>query len=123
MVHLLIHVVDDIIHLRPPFLHNMMPFERLNGVLKGYVHSRACPDGSIAKGFLSYECISFCQDYLQNEEEDIPIGLPIRRHLSRIHGFGHRDGFVPMHIVFQARQPDFDRAHRVMLQHLELVKP
>jgi hypothetical protein len=101
----------------------MMPFERLNGVLKGYVHSRACPDGSIAKGFLSYECISFCQDYLQNEEEDIPIGLPIRRHLSRIHGFGHRDGFVPMHIVFQARQPDFDRAHRVMLQHLELVKP
>jgi hypothetical protein len=62
MVHLLVHVVDDVIHLGPPFLHNMMPFERLNGVLKGYVHNRARPDGSIAKGFLSYECISFCQN-------------------------------------------------------------
>ena len=33
-VHLLVHVVDDIIHLGPLFLHNMMPFERLNGVIK-----------------------------------------------------------------------------------------
>jgi hypothetical protein len=123
MVHLLVHVVDDVIYLGPPFLHNMMPFERLNSVLKGYVRNRARPDGSIAKGFLSYECISFCQNYLQNEDEDVPIGLPIRRHLDRIHGFGHRDGFVPMHVVFKARQPDFDKAHRVALQHLELVAP
>jgi hypothetical protein len=49
MVHLLVHVVDDVIHLRPPFLHNMMSFERLNDVLKGYVRNRARPDGSIAK--------------------------------------------------------------------------
>jgi hypothetical protein len=102
MVHLLVHVVDDVIHLGPPFLHNMMLFERLNGVLKGYIHNRARPDGSIAKGFLSYECISFCQNYLQNEDEDVPIGLPIRRHLGRIHGFGHRDGFIPMHVIFKA---------------------
>jgi hypothetical protein len=111
MVHLLDHVVDDVIHLGPPFLHNIMLFERLKGVLKGYVRNRARPDGSIAKGFLSYECISFYQNYLQNEDEDVPIGLPIRRHFGTIHGFGHRDGFVPMHVVFQARQPDFDRAH------------
>jgi hypothetical protein len=78
MVHLLVHVVDDVIHLRPPFLHNMMSFERLNGVLKGYVRNRARLDGSIAKGFLSYECISFCQNYLQNKDDDVPIGLPIR---------------------------------------------
>jgi hypothetical protein len=64
MVHLLVHVVDDVIHLGPPFLHNMMSFERLNGVLKGYVRNRARLEGSIAKGFLSYECISFCQNYL-----------------------------------------------------------
>jgi hypothetical protein len=105
-------VVDDVIHLGPPFLHNMMSFERLNGVLKGYVRNRVRPDGSISKGFLSYECILFCQNYLQNKDEDV---------LGRIHGFGHRDGFVPMHVVFKARQPDFDRAHRVTLQHLELV--
>ncbi|KAK1685507.1 hypothetical protein QYE76_046355 [Lolium multiflorum] len=74
MVHLLVHVVDDIIHLGPTFLHNMMPFERLNGVIKGFVRNRARPDGSIAKGFLTYECISFRQNYLSTENED--VGLP-----------------------------------------------
>jgi hypothetical protein len=47
MVHLLVHIVDDVILLGPAFLHNMMPFERMNGVIKGYVRNRACPDGSI----------------------------------------------------------------------------
>ena len=51
MVHLLVHVVDDIIHLGPTFLHNMMPFETMNGVIKGFVRNRCRPDGSIAKGF------------------------------------------------------------------------
>jgi hypothetical protein len=60
MVHLLVHLMDDIIHLGLTYLHNMMPFERLNGVIKGFVRNRSCPDGSIAKGFLTYECISFC---------------------------------------------------------------
>jgi hypothetical protein len=39
MVHLLVHLVDDIIHLSLTFLHNMMPFERLNGVIKGFVRN------------------------------------------------------------------------------------
>jgi hypothetical protein len=41
MVHLLVH-------LGPPFLHNMMAFERMNGVIKDYVRNRARPNGSIA---------------------------------------------------------------------------
>src|SRR3954447_12516515 len=60
MVHLLVHVVEDIIQLGPTFLHNMMLFERLNGVIKGFVHNMSRLYGSIAKGFL----ISFCQNYL-----------------------------------------------------------
>ena len=74
MVHLLVHVVDDIIQLGTTFLHNMMPFERLNGVIKGFIRNRSRPDGSIAKGFLIYECISFCQNYLTTENED--VGIP-----------------------------------------------
>ena len=31
MVHLLIHVVEDIVQLGPTFLCSMMPFERMNG--------------------------------------------------------------------------------------------
>ena len=53
MVHLLVHIVDDIIQLGPTFLHSMMPFKRMNGVIKGYVRNRARPDGSIAQGFLT----------------------------------------------------------------------
>ena len=34
MVHLYVHIADDIIDLGPSFLHNMMPFERMNGVNK-----------------------------------------------------------------------------------------
>ncbi|KAK1627559.1 hypothetical protein QYE76_001874 [Lolium multiflorum] len=36
MVHLLVHIVEDIIQLGPTFLHSMMPFERMNGVIKGF---------------------------------------------------------------------------------------
>jgi hypothetical protein len=67
MVHLLVHIVEDIVQLGPTFLHIMMPFERMNGVIKGYVRNRSCPDGSIAKGFLTEECISFCMNYLNIE--------------------------------------------------------
>ncbi|KAK1686888.1 hypothetical protein QYE76_047736 [Lolium multiflorum] len=99
----------------------MMPFERLNGVIKGFVRNRARPDGSIAKGFLTYECISFCQNYLSTENED--VGLPTRKHVGRLVGFGHREGYRAMHVGIAGRHADFDRAHRVALQHIELVSP
>ena len=41
MVHLCVHIVDDIIDLGLSFLHNMMPFERMNGIIKGFVVT--CP--------------------------------------------------------------------------------
>jgi len=63
-VHLLVHIVEDIIHLGPAFLHNMMSFERMNGVIKGFVHNRARPEGSIVQGYLTEECISFCTNLL-----------------------------------------------------------
>jgi hypothetical protein len=47
MVHLLVHIVPEIIDLGPLFLHNMMPFKKMNGLVKGYVCNRAHPDGSI----------------------------------------------------------------------------
>jgi hypothetical protein len=86
MVHLLVHIVDDIVHLGPPFLHNMMAFERMNGVIKGYVRNRARLDGSIAQGVLTEECISFCTNYLEVKN---PVGLPRNKHLERLNGVGH----------------------------------
>ena len=75
MVHLLVHIVDDIEDLGPAFLHNMMALERMNGFIKGYVRNRAHPDGSIVQGFLTEECISFCKNYL-NEDDPRPLVCP-----------------------------------------------
>jgi hypothetical protein len=62
MVHLLVHLMDDIIQLGPAFLHNMIPFERMNGVIKGYVRNRVRCDGSLAQGFLTKGCIFFLHE-------------------------------------------------------------
>ena len=50
MVHLCVHIVDDIIDLGPSFLHNMMPFERMNAIIKGCVRNMSHQEGSIIQG-------------------------------------------------------------------------
>ncbi|KAK1667174.1 hypothetical protein QYE76_055333 [Lolium multiflorum] len=80
MVHLLVHIMDDITNLGSAFLHNMMPFERMNEVIKGYIHNRSHPDGSIVQGWLTEECISFYMNYLYIED---PVDLPQNKHLCR----------------------------------------
>ena len=120
MVHLLVHIVEDIIQLGPTFLHSMMPFERMNGVIKGYVRNMSRPDRSIAKGFLTKECISYCTNYLGIEN---PVGLPVNRHLGRLARWGHREGRREMHVNFEGRLADFERANLVALQHIDVVDP
>jgi hypothetical protein len=121
MVHLLVHVMDDMKQLGPMFLHNMMSFERLNGVIKGFVRNRSRLDGSIAKGFLTYECISFCQNYLSTENQD--VSLPTRKHLGMLAGFGHCEGHRALHVCIKLERANFERANRDALQHIELVGP
>jgi hypothetical protein len=112
--------VDDIIDLGPTFLHGMMAFERMNGVIKRFVRNRAHPDGSIVQGFLTEECISFCTNYLDVEN---PVGLPVNKHLGRLDGVGHKTGWRELHVdhCTPSRSTDFDRANLVVLQHLEVV--
>ena len=101
MVHLLVHVVEKIVQLGPMFLRSMMAFERMNGHIKGYVRKRSRPDGSISKGFLAEECISFCTNYLDIEN---PVGLPVNRHLGKLDGSGHLEGRRVLHAVFDCRR-------------------
>ena len=73
MTHLLVHLIKEISILGPVFLHNMFPFERFMGVLKKYVHNRAHPEGSIAKGYGTDEVIEFCVDFIPDLD---PISVP-----------------------------------------------
>ena len=120
MVHLLVHIVDDVIDLGTVFLHNMMPFERMNGIIKGFVRNRSRRDGSIVQGYLNEERISFCENYLDVEK---PIGLPKNKHLVRFEGAGHTTGKKEIHVAFEGRTADFDRANLVVLQHIDDVDP
>ena len=85
ITHLLVHLVKEISILGPVFLHSMFPFERYFAVIKKYVHNRARPEGSIAKGYITEEVIEFCVDYM---EELCPIGIPVSRHEGRLIGKG-----------------------------------
>jgi hypothetical protein len=73
MTHLLVHLVKEIDIPGPVFPHNMFPFEQFFVVLKKYIRNRACPEGSIAKGYGTEEVTEFCVDYV---DELCPIGVP-----------------------------------------------
>lgn len=117
-VHLLVHIMDDIIDLGPLFQHNMMPFERMNGFIKGFVRNRARPDGSIVQGYLTEECISFCTNHIDVED---PVGLPRNKHIGKLDGVGHKNGRREMNVDRACRRTDFNRANLVALQHIVMV--
>ena len=116
MMHLLVHLVQEISSLGPVFLHNMFPFERFMGVLKKYVRNRARPEGSISKGYGTEEVIEFCVDFVSDLK---PIGLPQSRHEGRLSG---KRTLGKISTV--CRDGDsFTRAHYTVLQSSILVAP
>ncbi|GAB2269376.1 hypothetical protein Dimus_038771 [Dionaea muscipula] len=66
MVHLPVHLVEQIQLCEPVRGSWMYPLERDLGVLKSHVCNRSRPEGSIAEGFLSQECLNFCSSYLHS---------------------------------------------------------
>ena len=66
MVHLPIHLVDEIKLGGPVHCHYMYPIERYLCKLKSYVRNRSRPEGSIAEGCLAEECLIFCSRYMHD---------------------------------------------------------
>ena len=119
MVHLCVHIMDDIIDLGRTFLHSMMPFERMNGVIKGFGHNMSHPEGSIVQGYLTHECVSICKNYIS--VGDPLVGLPVKKHDGKLKGDGHTNGRRELHVDYLDRRNNFDRANLVVLQHLDVV--
>ncbi|XP_025682531.1 uncharacterized protein [Arachis hypogaea] len=71
MVHLTVHLVEEVRIGGPVHYRWMYPIERYLGRLKQYVRNRAQPEGSIAEGYLSEEILTFCSRYLDNVETRI----------------------------------------------------
>nr|GEZ88618.1 hypothetical protein [Tanacetum cinerariifolium] len=64
----------------PVYMRRMYPFERYMKKLKDYVRNKAKPEGSIAKGYVAEEALTFCSHYLK--------GVEIRFNCLDINGFG-----------------------------------
>ena len=47
MVHLTVHLVQEIHYIGPSYLHQMFPYERYMGILKSFVNNRKYPEGNI----------------------------------------------------------------------------
>ena len=53
----------------------MMPFERMNGIIKGFIRNMSRPDGSIVQGYLAQECISFVRIFYMAQTSRLVLVL------------------------------------------------
>jgi hypothetical protein len=116
MMHLPIHLVEEIAILGPVFLHSMFPFERFMGVLKKYVHNRARPEGSISKGYGTKEVIELCVEFILDLKS---IGVPESRHEGRLSG----KGTLGKKSMYCMDRISFTQEHHIVLQSSTLVAP
>ena len=114
MMHLLVRLVKENSILSPVFLHNMFPFERSMRVLKKYVHNRAWPEGSIAKGYGTEEIIEFCVDFIPDLDL---IGVPESRHEGRLSG----QRTLEKKAYIDKEDNYFHKAYYIVLQNSSLV--
>ncbi|XP_051153050.1 uncharacterized protein LOC127266732 [Andrographis paniculata] len=68
MEHLPIHLPEEAMIGGPVQYRWMYPIERYLGTLKRYVRNRVNPEGSIARGYLVEECMTFCSRYVGDLE-------------------------------------------------------
>jgi hypothetical protein len=55
-------------------MHYMYPYKSHMVVMKGYVHNRAHPEGSMIEGYPNEEVIECYADYINDGK---PIGVPL----------------------------------------------
>ncbi|XP_016203600.1 uncharacterized protein LOC107644277 [Arachis ipaensis] len=129
MVHLTVHLVDELKLGGPVHYRWMYPIERYLGRLKQYVRNRAQAEGSIAEGYLSEEILTFCSRYLDNTEtrlnrparvDDRPVDTTNNTGCTMFPEIGKGSGAVS-HFVLTPMERD--QAHRHVLVNCEAVAP
>jgi hypothetical protein len=72
MEHYMIYLADQIFMLGPSYMHYMYLYERHMVAMKGYVHNRAHPQGSMIEGYTTEEVVECYTDYIKDGK---PIGV------------------------------------------------
>lgn len=115
MVHLVVHLVREILCCGPVFLRWMYPFERYMKIFKCFVKNRYRPDASIVQRYVAEEAIEFCTAYLDGVDT---VGLPNTRHDDRYEGHGLRSGYL-----LNPSAEDLRTAHLYVLRNHPKVAP
>jgi hypothetical protein len=64
MTHLMIHLVEELFICKPVHTSWMYPIEHYMKFLKDYVPTKACPEGSMAEGYVRDKTLGFCTEYM-----------------------------------------------------------
>ena len=86
MMHLPVHLVEEIKFGGPVQYRWMYFIERYLGRLKSYVRNRSNPEGSIAEGYMMEECLTFISRYLREG-----VNTRLDRRCARNFGVADRD--------------------------------
>jgi hypothetical protein len=116
MEHYMIHLADQIFVLGPLYMHYMYPYKRHMVVMKGYVHNRAHPKGSMIEDYTIEEVIKCYADYIKDEK---PIGVPISRH----HGRLFEKGTKRVKSIIDATYERVREAHFSIMYQLAVMRP
>lgn len=115
MVHLIVHLVEEVKLCGPVFLRWMYSSERNMKVMKDYVRNRSRPEGSIIEGYIVEEAIEFCSEYL-HDLDSVGLRHDLDQDLNVTKGMGNGD-------ILSVDNSLLNQAHRYILQNTNEVEP
>jgi hypothetical protein len=97
-------------------MHHMYLCEHHMVVMKGYVHNRAHPEGSMIDGYTTKEVIECYVDYIRDGK---PIGVSVSQHHGRLSGKGARGHKSFTDVTYQR----VCEAHFSIIYQLAVMRP
>ncbi|XP_056695419.1 uncharacterized protein [Spinacia oleracea] len=124
MVHLLIHLVEEVKLGGPVQYRWMYPIERYLSHLKSHVTNKAQPEGSIAEGFLLEETIRFCSRYLQGVKTIFNIPKRMDHDIPNPNDYLFNSGgrVIGKEVSIRLDDKSLKQAHRYILLHSDEIK-
>lgn len=113
MVHLPIHLCEEIQFGGPVHQRWMYSIERYLGKLKKYVRNKSKPEGSIAEGYLADECLTFCARFLDDGENKTSSEPAISN--AEINGYALGSGKNKIGKAIHLPEETWIKAHRYVL--------
>ncbi|XP_074271128.1 uncharacterized protein LOC141595055 [Silene latifolia] len=124
MVHLLIHLVEEVKLGGHVQYRWMYPIERYLAHLKSYVRNKSQPEGSIAEGYILEETIMFCSRYLEGVETIYNRSKRNDDVIQDMDCYLYQSGGRVIRVIDKVRldEKSLKQAHRYVLLHSDEIK-